>query len=107
MLMETKYAITVDDLTVAYNYKPVLWDIDLAIPEGVLMAIVGPNGAGKSTLIKSILGIIKPIAGSVKIFGKPYKKQFKEVAYVPQKGSVDWDFPTTALDVVINSLGSH
>lgn len=99
--MEKKYAITVDDLTVAYNYKPVLWDIDLAIPEGVLMAIVGPNGAGKSTLIKSILGIIKPIAGSVKIFGKPYKKQYKEVAYVPQKGSVDWDFPTTALDVVM------
>ena len=94
-------AIMVDDLTVAYNYKPVLWDIDLAIPEGVLMAIVGPNGAGKSTLIKSILGIIKPLAGSVSIFGKPYKKQRSLVAYVPQKGSVDWDFPTTALDVVM------
>ena len=95
------YAIQVDDLTVAYDYKPVLWDIDLKIPEGVLMAIVGPNGAGKSTLIKAILGIIKPIAGSVKIFGKPYKKQVDKVAYVPQKGSVDWDFPTTALDVVM------
>lgn len=94
-------AVTVDDLTVAYNYKPVLWDIDLSIPEGVLMAIVGPNGAGKSTLIKSILGIVNPIAGSVSIFGKPYDKQRKEVAYVPQKGSVDWDFPTTALDVVM------
>ncbi len=99
--MKQKNAITVDDLTVAYNYKPVLWDIDLAIPEGVLMAIVGPNGAGKSTLIKSILGIIEPIAGSVSVFGKPYKEQHKEVAYVPQKGSVDWDFPTTALDVVM------
>ena len=99
--METKYAVTVDDLTVAYNYKPVLWDIDLAIPEGVLMAIVGPNGAGKSTLIKSILGIINPIAGSVSVYGKPYDKQRKLVAYVPQKGSVDWDFPTTALDVVM------
>ncbi len=96
-----RIAIQVDDLTVAYNYKPVLWDIDLAIPEGVLMAIVGPNGAGKSTLIKSILGIIKPIAGTVKVFGKPYKKQVDKVAYVPQKGSVDWDFPTTALDVVM------
>jgi len=94
-------AIKIDDLTVAYDYKPVLWDIDLVIPEGVLMAIVGPNGAGKSTLIKSILGIIKPIAGSVQIFGKPYQKQVSKVAYVPQKGSVDWDFPTTALDVVI------
>jgi len=94
-------AVQIDDLTVAYNYKPVLWDIDLVIPEGVLMAIVGPNGAGKSTLIKSILGIIKPLAGSVQIFGKPYKKQVDKVAYVPQKGSVDWDFPTTALDVVM------
>ena len=99
--MKEKYAITVDDLTVAYDYKPVLWDIDLALPESVLMCIVGPNGAGKSTLIKSILGIIKPIAGTVSIYGKPYAKQRSLVAYVPQKGSVDWDFPTTALDVVM------
>ena len=96
-----KIAVQIDDLTVAYNYKPVLWDIDLSIPEGVLMAIVGPNGAGKSTLIKAILDIIKPIAGSVQIYKKPYKKQRSLVAYVPQKGSVDWDFPTTALDVVM------
>jgi manganese/zinc/iron transport system ATP- binding protein len=99
--MTQKIAIQVDDLTVAYNYKPVLWDIDLVIPEGVLMAIVGPNGAGKSTLIKAVLGIIEPIAGSVAIYGEPYKKQRKLVAYVPQKESVDWDFPTTALDVVM------
>ncbi|MFA7447956.1 MAG: metal ABC transporter ATP-binding protein [Weeksellaceae bacterium] len=96
-----RIAIRVDDLTVAYNYKPVLWDIDLVIPEGVMMAIVGPNGAGKSTLIKAILDIVKPIAGSVQVFGKPYKNQRKLVAYVPQKGSVDWDFPTTAIDVVL------
>lgn len=96
-----RIAIRVDDLTVAYNYKPVLWDIDLIIPEGVMMAIVGPNGAGKSTLIKAILDIVKPIAGSVQVFGKPYKNQRKLVAYVPQKGSVDWDFPTTAIDVVL------
>jgi len=99
--MKEGIAVAIDDLTVAYNYKPVLWDIDLTIPKGVLMAIVGPNGAGKSTLIKAILGIIKPIAGSVSVFGKPYKKQRQLVAYVPQKGSVDWDFPTTALDVVL------
>ena len=97
----TEPAIQIDDLTVAYDYKPVLWDIDLVVPEGVLMAVVGPNGAGKSTLIKSILGIIKPIAGSVQVFGKSYKKQVDKVAYVPQKGSVDWDFPTVALDVVM------
>ncbi len=97
----TNFAITINDLTVAYNYKPVLWDIDLSVPEGVLMAIVGPNGAGKSTLMKSILGIVTPIAGKVSIYGKSYEKQRKLVAYVPQKGSVDWDFPTTALDVVL------
>lgn len=99
--MDTNIAVKIDDLTVAYNYKPVLWDIDLEIPEGVLMAIVGPNGAGKSTLIKAILGIIKPIAGSIAVYGKPYKKQRSLVAYVPQKGSVDWDFPTTAIEVVM------
>ncbi len=104
-MSHSKIAIRVDDLTVAYSYKPVLWDIDLEVPEGVLMAIVGPNGAGKSTLIKSILGIIDPIAGSVSIYGKPYDKQRKLVAYVPQKGSVDWDFPTTALDVV--TMGTY
>ena len=94
-------AIKIDDLTVSYNQKPVLWDIDLDIPRGVLMAIVGPNGAGKSTLIKSILGIINPLAGTVTIEGKPYKTQKKKIAYVPQRGSVDWDFPTQVLDVVM------
>lgn len=100
-MKEERIAIQVDDLTVAYNYKPVLWDIDLKIPEGVMMAIVGPNGAGKSTLIKAMLDIVKPIAGNVQVFGKPYNKQRNLVAYVPQKGSVDWDFPTTAIDVVL------
>lgn len=96
-----KYAIKVHDLTVAYDYKPVLWDVHLEVPEGVLMAIVGPNGAGKSTLIKAMLGIQKSISGTVEIFGQPYKKMRREVAYVPQKGTVDWDFPTTVQDVVI------
>src|SRR5690554_849326 len=100
MTDESKYALNVHDLTVAYDFKPVLWDIHLQVPEGVLMAIVGPNGAGKSTLIKAILRIQKKIAGTVEIFGKPYEKMRKEVAYVPQKGTVDWDFPTTAFDVV-------
>lgn len=94
-------AVQIDDLTVAYHQKPVLWDIDLQIPQGVLMAIVGPNGAGKSTLIKSILGIIDPLAGTILVYGEPYEKQKKKVAYVPQRGSVDWDFPTKVLDVVM------
>ena len=94
-------AIDVTDLTVAYNEKPVLWDVDLSVPRGVLMAIVGPNGAGKTTLIKAILGLFKPAAGQVLIDGKPYNQQRLKVGYVPQRGSVDWDFPTSVLDVVM------
>ena len=97
-------AVRVTDLTVAYREQPVLWDVDLDVPEGVLMAIVGPNGAGKSTLIKSILGLMQPAAGRVRIYGKPYQEQRRLVGYVPQRGSVDWDFPTNALDVVMMGL---
>ncbi|TYQ14923.1 UNVERIFIED_CONTAM: manganese/zinc/iron transport system ATP- binding protein [Acetivibrio alkalicellulosi] len=97
-------ALEVNSLTVAYHDNPVLWDINVSVPEGVLMGIVGPNGAGKSTFIKSVLGLIKPVAGSTKIYGKPYKEIRKKVAYVPQRGSVDWDFPTTVLDVVTMGL---
>ena len=94
-------AIVVNDLTVAYRDQPVLWDVDLTVPSGVLMAIVGPNGAGKTTLIKAILGLVKPAAGQVLVFGEPYEALRREVAYVPQRGSVDWDFPTSVLDVVM------
>ncbi len=94
-------AVKVEDLTVAYRDKPVLWDVDAEIPKGVLMAIVGPNGAGKTTLIKSILGLVKPVAGDVRIFGNPYEKFRKRVAYVPQRRTVDWDFPTSVLDLVL------
>jgi manganese/zinc/iron transport system ATP- binding protein len=99
--MDTKYAIEVEDLTMAYGEKPVLWDIDLHVPESTLMAIVGPNGAGKTTLIKAILGLLKPAAGRVLIYDRPYEEQRKLVGYVPQRGSVDWDFPTSVLDVVM------
>lgn len=94
-------AVSVKDLTLAYNDKPVLWDIDLNIPQGVLLAIVGPNGAGKTTLLKAILGLLKPAAGKVEIFNRPFKSQLRRIGYVPQRGSVDWDFPTNALDVVM------
>lgn len=94
-------AISVKDLTLAYREKPVLWDIDLDVPQGVLMAIVGPNGAGKTTLIKAILGLLKPAAGTIEILGKPINNVRHLVGYVPQRSSVDWDFPTTALDVVM------
>jgi manganese/zinc/iron transport system ATP- binding protein len=94
-------AIEVNDLTVAYQEQPVLWDVDLLVPAGVLMAIVGPNGAGKSTLIKAILGLVDAAAGQVLVHGAPYEEQRREVGYVPQRGTVDWDFPTSVLDVVM------
>jgi manganese/zinc/iron transport system ATP- binding protein len=94
-------AIEVADLTVAYGATPVLWDVDLTVPPGVLMAIVGPNGAGKTTLIKAILELVRPAAGRVLIHGRPYEEQRRLVAYVPQRRTVDWDFPTNVLDVVL------
>lgn len=93
--------IEVHDLTVAYHNRPVLWDIDAVFPEGQLIAIVGPNGAGKSTLIKAMMGLVPLASGHVNFFGKPPRRGKAAVAYVPQRGSVDWDFPTTALDVVL------
>jgi manganese/zinc/iron transport system ATP- binding protein len=99
-MSQKEYAIQVEDLTVAYRDKPALWDIDLTVPPGILMAIVGPNGAGKTTLMKAALGLITPAAGKVLIYGRPHLEQRHLVAYVPQRGSVDWDFPTTVLDVV-------
>lgn len=92
--------IKVEDLTIAYEDKPVLWDIELDIKKGILMAIIGPNGAGKSTLIKAMLDLIKPVTGEVRFYDEKYSKVRDKVAYVPQRGSVDWDFPTTVSDVV-------
>lgn len=97
-------ALLVDDLTVAYNSKPAIWDIDLNVPEGVLMAIVGPNGAGKSTFIKAVLNLIPRAAGTALFYGQPYEQARSLVGYVPQRGSVDWDFPTSVLDVVTMGL---
>lgn len=99
--------IKVENVTVAYRKKPVLQDISFTVPEGKLIGIIGPNGAGKSTLIKAILGLIPKASGSVSIYEKPYTKQRKLVGYVPQRGSVDWDFPTNALDVVLMGRYGH
>lgn len=106
-MMDENYIIEVEDMTVAYQVKPVLWDVDLRVPKGILMAIVGPNGAGKSTLIKAMLDLIKPISGSVSFNGDTYANQRKNIGYVPQRGSVDWDFPTTVLDVVMMGRYGH
>ncbi len=93
--------IEIHDMTVAYHRKPVLWDIDLVLPEGKLIGIIGPNGAGKSTLIKAILGLVPLSSGWVKVYGEPYRKQRRLLGYVPQRESVDWDFPVDVLDVVL------
>ncbi len=93
--------LEVHDLTVSYNRKPVLWDIDLSIPQGSLVGIIGPNGAGKSTLIKSIMGLIPLSSGYVKLFDKSLEEVRDRVSYVPQRESVDWDFPASVFDVVL------
>ena len=107
MAVKADSMIKVHDLTVAYNQKPVLWDIDLSVPKGSLCAIVGPNGAGKSTLLKAILGLIKPISGGVDFPGIGFEKKTHKVAYVPQSSSVDWDFPATVLDIVMMGRYGH
>ncbi|MFE5323967.1 metal ABC transporter ATP-binding protein [Paenibacillus sp. NPDC056579] len=105
--MKQAAPLSITNMTVAYQKKPVLRDIAFEIPEGKLIGIVGPNGAGKSTLIKAALGLIPRVTGEVSIYGKPYAEQRKLVGYVPQRESVDWDFPTSALDVVMMGRYGH
>lgn len=99
--MKDEIIIDVEDLTLAYNENPVVWDADAQIINNSRTAIIGPNGAGKSTFLKGILGLIKPLAGEVKIMGKSPKDARKHIAYIPQTASVNWDFPTNVLDVVL------
>ena len=94
------FPVMMKNFSVTYRTEPALWNIDLNFPEGKMIAIVGPNGAGKSTMIKAIMGLVPKTAGKVTVYGKPYSENRNKVAYVPQRGSVDWDFPTDALDVV-------
>lgn len=100
-------ALSINNLTVVYNSKPVLWNVTASIPSGILMAIVGPNGAGKSTLIKSIVELVKPTAGTITIFGQSYAHHRHQIAYVPQRMSIDWDFPITVFDVVLMGRYGH
>lgn len=93
--------VEIHDMTVAYHRRPVLWDVDLSIEGPSLVGIVGPNGAGKSTLIKAVLGLVPLASGSVKLFGHDARRQRHLVGYVPQRESVDWDFPVSVLDVVL------
>jgi manganese/zinc/iron transport system ATP- binding protein len=96
--------LAISDLTVAYHRKPVIWDVEFEVPAGKLVGIVGPNGAGKSTLLKAIMDLIPRASGKIEVFGQSYRKNRHRVGYVPQRESVDWDFPVDALDVVTMGL---
>jgi len=97
----SEIALETHDLTVTYHKRPVLYGVDVSIPTGNLVGVIGPNGAGKSTLIKAIMGIVPSASGWVKAFGDPVKDNFHRVGYVPQRESVDWDFPVTVMDVAL------
>ncbi len=97
--------LSVHAMTVAYHRKPVLWDVDYDAPPGKLIAIVGPNGAGKSTFIKAALGLVPRASGQVEFWGQSLRAARSRIGYVPQRESVDWDFPVNALDVV--SMGRY
>ena len=99
--------ISVKNLTIAYNDKPVLWDNNIDFVKNSITAIVGPNGAGESTLLKGILGLKKILSGKIEIEGKNLKDVKKEIAYIPQSSSVNWDFPTTVFDVVLMGRYVH
>ncbi len=101
MNADTAPPLEVHDLTVSYRRKPVLYGIDLEVPRGSLTGIIGPNGAGKSTFVKAVTGILPLDTGWVKIFGGSYRKNCRRVGYVPQRESVDWDFPVNVMDVVL------
>lgn len=103
--LDTPLACATTNLSVAYRAEPVLRGVDFHVPEGVVMGIVGPNGAGKSTLIKAMLGLLKPLTGSAEFFGQPLHQVRQRVGYMPQSTSVDWDFPTTVLDVA--TMGTY
>lgn len=100
----TNSIIEVEGLAVAYQKNTVLSDVNFEVKPGSLTGIVGPNGAGKSTLIKTMLGLHPALSGSVYFFGSPLSKVKSRIGYVPQRGSVDWDFPTDALDIVTMGL---
>ncbi|MEM1074009.1 MAG: metal ABC transporter ATP-binding protein [Pseudomonadota bacterium] len=97
-------ALEIKGMTVSYGQKPVVFSVDMTVAEGSMTAIIGPNGAGKSTLLKAALGIIKPLVGQTYIFGQPLAEARDRIAYVPQRATVDWDFPTRVIDVVLMGL---
>lgn len=103
-MSQTSIPLSVQDLTVAWHRKPVIWDVQFDVAPGQLVGIIGPNGAGKSTLLKAIMDLVPRTSGRIEIFGGPWKHNRQRVGYVPQRESVDWDFPVSVLDVVTMGL---
>ncbi len=99
--------LAIRGLTVSYGQKPAVFSVDMTVQPGAMTAIIGPNGAGKSTLLKAALGIVSPLSGRVTVFGEPLEAQRARIAYVPQRASVDWDFPTRVIDVVLMGLSQQ
>lgn len=99
--MSDHFALTTSHLTVNYDETPVLWDINVDVPSGRIIGIIGPNGAGKTTFIKAVLELIPTLSGKVEFFGEPLSQVRRRVAYVPQRETVDWDFPITVKDLVL------
>lgn len=106
-MIRKEWAIEVEDLTVMYGDRPALWDVDWRVPRGVRMAVVGPNGAGKTTLLRALMGLVRPVSGSITLFGRPPAEVRRRIGYVPQRTAVDWDFPSTVLDVVLMGRYVH
>ena len=104
---ENPVPLEIHDLTVAYHKRPVLWGVDVEVPAGQLVGVIGPNGAGKSTLIKAAMGLLPVSSGWVKVFGRPVKDNLRRVGYVPQRETVDWDFPVSVMDVVLMGRYGH
>ncbi|HSJ67446.1 MAG TPA: metal ABC transporter ATP-binding protein [Anditalea sp.] len=96
-----KPVLEIHDLTVSYGKNPILWNIDFSLPHGILAGIIGPNGAGKSSLIKAIMGLLEVNSGYIRVFDSEMDTVRKKISYVPQRESVDWDFPASALDIVM------
>ncbi len=94
-------SIETHNLTVSYNRRPVLWNIDFELPTGKIIGIIGPNGSGKTTLLKAIMGLVPTSSGYVKIFNQDLEDVRSRVSYVPQRESVDWDFPASVMDIVL------
>ncbi len=94
-------------VTVSYGRRIALWNISFELPSGVLAAIVGPNGAGKSTLLRAIMGLVPLQQGEIRLWGHRLAAVRRRISYMPQRESVDWDFPLTVFDVVLMGRYGH